>query len=138
VVLTALSAILLPLAVTVAIETPVAALFGLRRRALAAAASVSLVTNPPLNLLLLGLYWLGAGYTKVYSENPHHLDHVVTTPWHWVILGLLEVVVVVVEWRILVWALAGSAGTSRKLLVVSMAMNTASATLGTLAVSYVT
>jgi hypothetical protein len=138
VILTALDAILLPLGVTVAIETPVAALFGLRSRALATAASVSFVTNPPLNLLLLMLYWLGAGYTKVYSEDPHHLEHVVTAPSHWMMLGLLEVIVVVVEWRLLVWALAGSSGTSRKLLVVSIVMNAVSATLGTLALTYIT
>jgi hypothetical protein len=133
VALTALSSILLPLAITVVIETPVAALFGLRGRELGVIAAVSFVTNPPLNLFFAALSALGVGYTKIYTDLPHHhLDHVVTAPWIWALLCLLELVVIVVEWRLLVWALAGKAGSSRRLLVISFAMNAASATLGTL------
>ena len=49
---------------------------------------------------------------------------------------MLEVLVVVVEWRILVWVLGGKDISSRKLLVVSVVMNAVSAVLGTYALSY--
>ena len=97
-------------------ELPVAAALGLRdRRALLVVACVSLVTNPLLN-------WTG---------------WVLATQWDWAagagsaaaFLIPAEVAVVIVEWRLLVWALGGS---SRRLLLVSAAMNAASALVGVL------
>jgi hypothetical protein len=134
--LVAVGSLLLALAMTVAIEIPVAALFGLRRRELGVVAAVSFVTNPPLNLFFALLSTLGVGYTKIYTDLPQrHLEHVVAQPWIWALLCLLELIVVVVEWRLLVWALAGKAGSSRRLLIISIAMNAASATLGTFLLS---
>jgi hypothetical protein len=98
------------------VELPVAAALGLRaRRSLLVVASVSLVTNPLLN-------WLG---------------WVLATQWDWAagvgsaaaFLVPAEVVVVLVEWRLLAWVLGGS---SRRLLLVSAAMNAASALAGIL------
>jgi hypothetical protein len=78
-------------------------------------ACVSLVTNPLLN-------WIG---------------WVLATRWDWAaeagsaaaFLVPAEVAVVLVEWRLLVWALGGS---SRRLLLVSAAMNAVSALAGIL------
>jgi hypothetical protein len=42
----------------------------------------------------------------------------------------LEIVVVVVEWRMLVWAVGGSSLASRRLLVVSVTMITTSCVAG--------
>jgi hypothetical protein len=124
------SAVALPLAFTVLIETGVGALFGLRRRALGAVASLNLVTNPILSLSLVALFGFGVGYPSADApQSP--LRYATTAPWIWVILVLLEAMVVVAEWRGLVWALGPRSTTSRRLLSVSLAMNFASATLGT-------
>jgi hypothetical protein len=50
-------------------------------------------------------------------------------------MGLLEAAITVVEWRLLVWALAGRSGSSRKLLTMSIVMNVVSAGVGSLVVS---
>ena len=103
-----MTALALALAVTACIETGIAALLGLRRRALGAVASVNLVTNPLVNLCFWALCGLGA------------------------VFCLLEVMVVIAEWRALVWVLGGRTGAaSRRLLVICVAMNAVSATLGT-------
>jgi hypothetical protein len=105
-----------PLALTLAVELPVAAALGLRdRRSLLAVACASVATNPLLN-------WLGI---------------VLATRWDWAgsagssVAFLLpaEVAVVLAEWRLLVWALGGD---SRRLLLVSAVMNAASALVGVL------
>ena len=76
-------------------------------------ACVSLVTNPLLT-------W--AGWALATQVD-----------WSASVAGILtflvpaEIVVVLVEWRLLVWALGGS---SRRLLLVSAAMNAASALAG--------
>ena len=107
-----LVAVAAPLATTVCIETPIAALLGLRGRQLGAVVAVNFVTNPIVNLVALLL----SGLPK---------------SWSWSLLGALEVMVVVAEWRLLVWALGTNGISSRKLLAASIAMNAASATLGT-------
>ena len=93
---------------------PVAAAFGLRdRRSLVAVACASIATNPALT-------WIGWA---------------LATRWDWAespasALAFLlpaEAVVVLVEWRLLVWALGAD---PRRLLLISIAMNAASALAG--------
>ena len=91
-----------------------AAALGLRsRRALAAVACVSLLTNPLLNLggILLAQAW----------------DWPSAPGTALAVLAPAEVVVIIVEWRLLVWALGGD---SRRLLLISAVMNAASALAG--------
>jgi hypothetical protein len=101
--------LLATLALTLVVELAVAAALGLRtRRALLAVACVNLITNPPLNLLLTLVSWW--------------------RPWAYApALIALEIVVVIVEWRLLLWALGGDA---RRMLLVAAAMNAASLALG--------
>jgi hypothetical protein len=99
------------LALTIAIEVPVAALLGLRtRRAVAAVALVSVVTNPPLNFALLALGLALPGF----AEN---------AAAYWLTVAALELLAVLAEWRLLLWVLGGE---SRRMLVVSAVMNAAS------------
>lgn len=130
---TALDQMVFPLLVTIMAEIVVAVFFGFRR-ALWAVVAVNFVTNPLLSAFFATLYWLGVGYTLVYvpGPNPHYTT--LAAPWTWAVLSFLEVIIVIVEWRLLVWVLAGRAGTSRKLLAVAIVMNAVSATLGTLVV----
>jgi hypothetical protein len=101
----------LALALTIAVEVPVAALLGLRsRRAVAAVALVSVVTNPPLNLALFAL----ALTASAFAENPAA---------YWPTVALLETLAVLAEWRLLLWVLGGE---SRRMLGVSVAMNVVS------------
>jgi hypothetical protein len=53
----------------------------------------------------------------------------------WLVLGALEVMVVLAEWRLLLAVLGPGRSTPRKLLAVSIAMNAVSATLGTILLS---
>jgi hypothetical protein len=102
----------LPLALTLAIELPVAALCGLRTRpALLAVALVDMLTNPPLNF---------AGMLIARFVDWSHWPALA-----WVLVA--EIVVVVVEWRLLLWALGGR---PRRMLLVAGAMNAASALAG--------
>jgi hypothetical protein len=127
---TAFNEILPALLFTIVFEVLVAALFGFRQ-ALWAVVAVNLVTNPVLSAFIATLYGLGLGFAEnVTPGDPSYID---AAPWVWPTVGLLEAVIVVVEWRLLVWALAGKAGTSRRLLVVVIAMNVVSATIGTMA-----
>jgi hypothetical protein len=96
------------------VELPVAATLGLRdRRSLGAVACVSLITNPLLN-------WTGWALATVvdWASSP---AGVLT------FLVPAEILVVLVEWRLLLWALGGN---SRRLLLVSAVMNAASALAG--------
>lgn len=91
-----------------------AAALGLRSgRALAAVACVSLLTNPVLNLAGLLL-------AQIYDWSS-------TPATALAVLVPAEIAVIVVEWRLLLWALGGSA---RRMLLVSAAINTASALAG--------
>jgi hypothetical protein len=99
---------------TLVVELPVAAALGLRsRRALAAVACVSLLTNPLLNYAGLLL----AQVVDWPATPASALGFIIPA----------EIVVVVVEWRLLVWALGGD---PRRLLLISAAMNAASALAG--------
>jgi hypothetical protein len=113
-------AVAAPLAVTVFIETSIAAILGLRGLSLGAVVAVNFVTNPILNLVMIFL----SGFLVPMS-------------WSWPVLGVLEGLVIVVEWRVLGWVLGSESTTSRKLMVVSFVMNAVSATLGTLLLVWV-
>jgi hypothetical protein len=97
------------LAVTIVVELAVAALFGLRTRpAIVTVVCINLITNPALNLAVLGLWlWEPRAY--------------------WPALAALEIAAVLVEWRLLLWALGGD---SRRLLLVAACMNAASLSAG--------
>jgi len=110
------------LILTLAVEVPVAAMMGLRRRReIAAVVCVSLITNPVLIWLTYSLgvlqYELGLA---PWEAHPLRFPLVV---------AVLEVVVVLVEWRLLTWALAKP---SRQMLLVSAVTNAASVLVGVL------
>jgi hypothetical protein len=113
-VLTAFTAVALPLGVTVCIETAVAASFGLRRQALGAVVWVNFVTNPLLNLVWLALFLIGVNHT-----------------WMWLVLVALEVAVIFSEVVILRAVVERQAASGRRLLTLCIVMNALSATLGT-------
>jgi hypothetical protein len=101
----------LALALTLAVELPVAVLFGLRSRPqVLAVVYVNLLTNPALNLIINAV-WFTAPSAYVPT------------------LVVLEMVVIVVEWRVLLWAIGGR---SRHLLALAAAMNAASVAVGLL------
>jgi hypothetical protein len=105
------------LALTIAIEVAVVALLGGRSaRELCAVTLVNAVTNPPL---VLGLVALNAALQSAPAG--------VLLPAYWGAVLLGEIVVVVVEWKLLAWALRAD---SRLWLVRSIAMNAASFVLG--------
>ena len=127
-----LSAIVTPLAVTVASEWVVArGVFELEGRDLGAIVVVNLVTNPVLNSFFLMLWGLAIGMKMIFVEvpgAPGKGGYLTTAVASWVYLALLafEVVIVLVEWRLLAWAVAGRAGTSWRVLRLSVAMNAVS------------
>jgi hypothetical protein len=109
-VLTAILVLAPALVLTVLIEVPVAWLRGLRgRRGLAAVVLVNLITNPLFNYVLLVVNQLASN--RIY----------------WSAAALLEVLVVIAEWRLLLWVLGGP---SRRMLVTSVLMNVASFAVG--------
>ena len=129
--------LLAPLAVTIVLETGVAVLFGLRRRGLIAVAWINLVTNPSLNVILLLLAYAGLGFAKAQPDGGRGgTVEVAPTFWGWFILCVLEVIVMIVEWRVLVRLLGGNRFSSRKLLVLSVVMNLVSAVLGSFVLTY--
>lgn len=100
---------------TLAVELPVAALLGLRtRRALLTVVLVNLLTNLLLNYagILVAQFddWAARPATVVVSA-----------------LVVAELLVVIAEWRLLLWVLGGG---SRRLFLTSLAMNAASALVG--------
>jgi len=104
----ALGELAITLGVTIALELLAALFFKVGRRGLIAVALVSVVTNPALNVLMgymSGAYWF---------DHPRRADAAII---------LAEIAVVFVEWALLVWALRRTAGSPRKLLVLSIAMN---------------
>lgn len=130
-------AILLPLATTIVLETGAAAALGLKRRALTTVAWVNFVTNPPLSLLWMLLAWAGVGFAHTSSDPL--LGRVVDlkpTCWGWFALGLFEVLVIVIEWRLFVWVLGRKHASSQKLLVAAVVINTVSAVVGTFALTH--
>jgi len=117
-----------PLLLTLVIEVVIAAFFRLSPTGLGAVAAVNFITNPVLTAVIVLLQWLG-------ERGPEDLSSggIMTTGWSWPLLGLLEAVILVAEWRMLVWVLRGSEGSARKLLALAIVMNVVSATLGTFA-----
>ena len=102
---------LLALVLTVAIEGGVAWLFKLRTvRSQLTVALINCITNPTLNFFVYWLAWRGVEVTlfRVF---------------------LLEILVVIVEWGLLVYAFNGR---KRRLLILSLAMNGASFLAGVL------
>ena len=131
-VLTAFTAVALPLGVTVCIETAVAALFGLRRQALAAVVWVNFITNPLLNLVWLALFLIGVGYTTTPTELPGGAaGHSSISTWMWLVLAALEVAVVFSEVAMLRAVVERKVMSGRRLLTLCIVMNVLSATLGT-------
>jgi hypothetical protein len=123
-----IATVVVPLLVTVVIEVVIAAFFRVGPAGLRAVVAVNLVTNPVLSALVFTLYLLEVryGYAAVSGD-------ILTATPTWPVLGLLEVIIMVAEWRMLAWALRGTAGSSRKLLALAIVMNVVSATLGTFA-----
>ena len=106
--------LLAALALTEAVELSLAALLGLRtRRALATVTLINLLTNPVLNYL----GWLLTRFADWATAPATAIP----------VLLAAEAVVVIVEWRLLFWVLGGS---SRRMLLVSLALNAASAGAG--------
>jgi hypothetical protein len=98
------------LTVTLAIEIPVAVLLGYRKnREIAAVILVNVITNPPLNYLI---------YLNYYFD---------WMPYTTFAVICLEVAVVLVEWRLLLFALRKS---SSRMLLLSAAMNATSYVVG--------
>jgi hypothetical protein len=127
-----LEMLIAPLLLTLVLETVVAAVFRVGRRALRAVVCVNLVTNPPLNALILVLFGLEVGFTH-HSWNPGYgrdLDIIGKATWFWPMVAALEVVIVIVEWRLLRWATRGTRQRSRKLLLLCIAMNAVSGLVG--------
>jgi hypothetical protein len=120
-----------PLLVTLLAEVSIAALFGLRGAGVGAVFAANFVTNPALTAVAFTLYWLGIGFGYDFDSG-----RILTAAWTWPVLGLLEVIMILIEWRLLVWALGDTAGTARELLAPVVVMNVVSATLGTVAVRY--
>jgi hypothetical protein len=106
------------LALTIVIELAVVGLLGGRSvRELAAIALVNVITNLPLNLALTMLRaWV---LPALATDTAHVVE--------WAFIGVAEAAVVVIEWRLLTWALRAD---SRTWLLRSVAMNAASFVLG--------
>ena len=102
---------LLALLLTVVIEDGIAWMFGYRTaRLMLAVAMINCITNPALNFILLVLAWQGIDVTLV-------------------LVVLLEVLVVVVEWRLLVYVIGHPKG---RLFILSLVANAASFLAGLL------
>lgn len=102
---------LLALLLTLAIEGGVAWLFGFRtRQSQLAVAMINVITNPALNVFLLVLAWLGVKVTLL-------------------LILPLEVLVVLAEWRLLVYVFGDPKG---RFFVLSLLANAASFLAGVL------
>jgi hypothetical protein len=100
------------LLLTIAIEVIVALLFGLRsKQELWTVVLINVITNPLLNYLITV-----NGYFHLISQTT-------------ILILCLEVAVVLVEWRLLVWVLRQS---TKKMLLLSFVMNTCSYLAGLL------
>jgi hypothetical protein len=99
------------LGLTLLVEVPVAFAAGWRgRRELLAVVLVNLITNPLLNITLVAV-WVPAGAARMP------------------LLVALEIVAIVIEWRLLLPVIGRP---SRRVLVVVIVMNAASVALGLL------
>lgn len=103
------------LVITTVIEVVVALIFRTGWRGATAVALVNLVTNPIANLLMLGI-----------SEfAPPPADSALL-----LLAVALEALIVLIEWRLLVWALADTVGRPRRLLALASAANVTSLVAG--------
>jgi hypothetical protein len=94
---------MIALSLTILLELVVVIVFGFReRRAFFAVAAINFITNPLLNYSIL----------IIRSLNLFRVDFFV--------LLIFELIVVLVEWRLLVFSVCGSA---KKLLMLSLVMN---------------
>lgn len=114
------------LAFTLIVEVPIAALFRVGRRGLRAVGYINCVTNPALNFIMMALYGFGVGFQE---GDPAWLAYI--SPF-WPVMFPLEALVVLVEWRLALWALQRDGFSSRRLLALSATMNAASFGLGLL------
>ncbi len=121
--LTVLRSLATALAVTLVVEVSVATLFRVGRQGLVIVTLINIVTNPLLNFALLVLSFLIDSLSSPDSATDGTNVLVVTA-------SLLEVLVVVMEWRLLVWSLGSSVGNLRRMLVLSLTMNVASMLAG--------
>ena len=106
---------------TLFFELLVALPFRMGARGLGAVALVNLLMNPLYNFVFLAvIYTFGFGG-----------DGFSVFDWRWLVgvtTVVLETLVVVAEWRLLVWVTKGTAGSSRKLFAFSVVANVVSAT----------
>jgi hypothetical protein len=94
---------LLALLLTISVELIIALLFGYKKKSeIIVIICINLITNPVLNYLLLLNFHFSFIKTNI------------------VVILLLEILVVLVEWRLLVYALQAN---SRKLFILSLVMN---------------
>lgn len=120
----------LPLGVTCVIETLVAKVFKVDSEGLRVVLLANCVTNPVLNVVLVTAYLKGWGFRFVGTSRNYGWGVYVPTGLYLAMFMLLELVVVLVEWRLLVWVL-GRRISHQRLLLLSVFMNAASAALGT-------
>ena len=105
------------LLLAILVECAIAAVFGFReRRVFLAVVAINLITNPILNFSIL----------IIRSLNLFRVDFFV--------LLIFELLVVVVEWRMLVFSVSES---SKKLLMLSLVMNLCSFASGVFLFSFV-
>jgi hypothetical protein len=98
------------LAVTLTFEMPVAALFRVGNRGFLAVLLVNVATNLVVVLIAYLVVLSGSAQTWV----------------RWAVAALVEAAVVIIEWRLLLWALGDTVGSSRRLFALSLTMNVAS------------
>jgi hypothetical protein len=125
-VFAALFAILIPLGVTLALECAVAGLFDLGQETMRGVVAINLVTNPLVNIFFLVCFGLGFGIT-----DPRGPSDVAVAVWFWAAFFVLEALVVVAEWRALIWVTPRWDATSRRLLGLSATVNVLSGSVGT-------
>jgi hypothetical protein len=106
-----------PLLLTIVIEVAVAALLGYRKKTtVMAIIYINIVTNLSLNSLILADFVFSWQIINVYA------------------VILLEIIIVVIEWRLLVFALHQK---SRQMFYLSLAMNSASFIVGLILMPFI-
>jgi hypothetical protein len=118
--------------ITIAVEVLVAAAFRVGSDGLKAVALASCVTNPLMNALLTFSYIYAVGYKVTgpgtYYPQIYHIPSYAPSALWYAVFAAAEVLVVLVEWWLLVWVI-GHRVSARRLLVLSVVMNAASASL---------
>jgi threonine/homoserine/homoserine lactone efflux protein len=106
--------VMVPLLLTIAVETPIVAAFGhFTRRSWKAGLFANTLTNPMAVVLVLAV-----GPRLQYTSTPAYLAFI----------AVVEVTVALVEWRVLSWALGWR---SRRALLASVLANAVSFAVGT-------